>query len=204
MKTGLVLFGAAMLAATATLADESKAFRLKLGEQSIDLDVDEDARITLPDGSTATVTLSRNEFATYAAQGFSFVHPSDVSVTRSLLGEGLVQHLMTTALGTMVIVQSYDDLDPSSLGELMLKELTGDAVSAGAKLDRRPAGRDAAGKKLSGIAATATLKHDTVDYEIETYGKDDAGVIVITRMDRDNAAQDGAKIDKFWETFRIQ
>jgi len=199
-----LLIGAGGLAVASANAQDTKAFRLKLGEHSVDLDVGQDAEIILPDGSKARVELTRNDFATYAGEGFSFVHPSDVSVTRSELSKGIVQHLMTTALGTMVIVQTYDGIDPSTLNELMLKELTRDAVAAGAKLERKPAQRDVAGKALSGIAASETLKRDTVDYEIESYGKDDAGVVVITRMDRDNAAQDGAKIEKFWETFKIQ
>ncbi|RFC67523.1 MULTISPECIES: hypothetical protein [Mesorhizobium] len=199
-----LLFGTGGLALSSTSAVTTKAFRLKLGEQSIDIDVGERAEITLPDGSKVRVELTRNEFATYSGEGFTFVHPSDVSVTRSDLGDGVVQHLMTTALGTMVIVQTYDGLDPSTLNEMMLKELTGDAVAAGAKLERKDAKRDVSGKTLSGIVATETLRRDTVDYEIESYGKDDAGVIVITRMDRENAAQDSAKIAKFWETFRLQ
>lgn len=198
-----LVIGATLPFVAATYAADTKAFRLTLGDNSVDLDVGQDVEITLPDGSTAKVTLERNEFATYSAGDFSFVHPSDVAVTRSDLGGGIVQHLMTTALGTMVIVQTYDGIDPSSLNEMMLSELTGDAVTAGAKLDRKAAERKAGDKTLFGIAATETLKRDTVDYEIQSYGKDDAGVIVITRMDRENAAQDGAKITKFWETLKI-
>ncbi|MGC4026374.1 MAG: hypothetical protein QM744_15220 [Mesorhizobium sp.] len=207
MKTGVMvafLIGASGLVLSSANAESTKAFRLKLGEQSIDIDVGEGAEITLPDGSKAKVELSRNQFATYSGEGFTFVHPSDVSVTRSELGDGIVQHLMTTALGTMVIVQTYDGIDPSGLNEMMLKELTGDGVAAGAKLERKQTQRDVAGKALTGIAATETLKRDTVDYEIKSYGRDDGGVIVITRMDKENAAQDGAKIKKFWETFKIQ
>lgn len=199
-----LLIGASGLVLSSARAETTKAFRLKLGEKSIDIDVGESAEITLPDGSKARVELTRNEFATYAGEGFTFVHPSDVSVTRSDLGDGVVQHLMTTGLGTMVIVQTYDGIDPSDLNETMLKSLTSDAVAAGAKVDRKDARRDVFGKALAGIAATERLKRDTVDYEIESYGKGDAGVIVITRMDRENAAQDGAKITKFWETFKIQ
>ena len=194
----------ACLGAAAAAQEDGKAFRLKVGDSEVEIDAGDTVDIVLPDGSKAKATLTRNEFATYAADACSFMHPGEVSVSRSDLGDGVVQYLMATAIGSLVIIQTYRNIDPTHLKELMLKELTEDDVAAGAKVESRPVTRQVDGKALEGLSAAETLNDDETTYEIFGYSKGSGGVLIITGVDRENLAEDGPKIAKFWETLKLK
>jgi len=183
-------------------AQEQKSFKLDIGSASVELDPGETVEVTLPDGSKAKVKLTRNAFTTYATNAFSFVHPSDVSVTKSDLGDGVIQHLMASAIGTVAIVQQYDKVNPTLLTEFMLGELTREAIAAGAKVEKTPHSREA-GKKLEGLKATETGSADRVDYEVLAYGVGTRGVLIVTSIDEDNKDADGTMLEKFWATLKI-
>ena len=186
-------------------AQETKSFKLSVGQQELEINPGDTLDLTLPDGSKTKVTLTRNEFAAYSAAKFSFLHPSAFSVTKSDLGQGITQHLLASAVGTIVIVQEYETLDPSTLIQLMLQEMTKESVAGGATITQAPATRKTpAGKTLTGITATEAGKSDTAGYEIFGYGNDGSGLLVITRLDRANKQQDTPMIEKFWESFEVK
>jgi hypothetical protein len=204
MRHGIFLsvLAAFSLSSSFAAAQEQKSFRLDIGAASVELDPGETVEVTLPDGSKANVKLTRNAFTTYEAGAFSFVHPSDVSVTKSDLGDGVIQHLMASAIGTIAIVQQYDKVNPALLTEFMLGELTREAIAAGAKVEKAPHSRDA-GKKLEGLKATESGSADRVEYEVLAYGSGTRGVLIVTSIDEENREADGQMLEKFWETLRI-
>jgi len=183
-------------------AQEHKSFKLDIGSTSVELDPGETVEVTLPDGSKTKVTLTRNAFTTYSTDAFSFVHPSDVSVTKSDLGDGVVQHLMASAIGTIAIVQQYEKVNPMLLTEFMLGELTREAIAAGAKVEKAPHSREA-GKRLDGLKATEKGAADTVDYEVLAYGSGTKGVLIVTSIDEENKQADGPMLEQFWRTLTI-
>ena len=202
MRFAVLSISASLLACQPAAAQE-KGYQLKLGQQAVDIDPGETVEITLPDGSKADVTLTRNEFATYRADAFSFMHPGDNGVSRSNLGNGILQHVMTSALGTLVVVQSYARSDPTSLVEFMLQEMTRDEIAAGASIEKGPASRTIDGQQAAGLKAAVTLNGETADYEVFARASGASGVIIVTRMDRDSAAEDGPLMAKFWETLKF-
>lgn len=195
-------FAAFSLLSGLASAQDQKSFKLDIGSTSVELDPGETLEITLPDGSKTTVRLTRNAFSTYATDVFSFVHPSDVSVTKSDLGDGVIQHLMASAIGTIAIVQQYDKVNPALLTEFMLGELTREAVAAGAKVDKTPHSREA-GKRLEGLKATERGSADTVEYEVLAYGTGTRGVLIVTSIDEENRQADEPMLEKFWQTLKI-
>lgn len=193
----------ALFAAISSGRAQEKEFELKLGGQTVKLNAGESVEITLPDGSRTTAMLVRSEFVTYQNDAFSFVHPSSIGLSRTDLGDGIIQHLMATAVGTIVIVQTYASSDPSSLKEFMLNELTRDGLAAGAKVERGEASRLVGGVKLTGIKATETLNGDVADYEVFASGDGKKGILLVTRIDPENAKQDGHLIAQFWDTLKL-
>ena len=113
-------------------AEEQKTYRLTIGEVVVDIDPGETLDVTMPDGKQTKVTLEANEFATYAGNMFSYVHPAGVAITKTELDKTINQYLMASALGTMVIVQEYA-VDQSGLAE--------PADAAGADQGIGPGGR---------------------------------------------------------------
>jgi hypothetical protein len=112
---------------------------------------------------------------------------------------------MASALGTLVIVQEYGSINPVSLNQLMLQELTRESIQAGAEMTQQPATRKLAdGRELTGLRATVKTRTDATDFEIMSFGSVDQGLVLVTRIDQENAPAEGAILDKFWETLKIK
>ena len=186
-------------------AEDLKAFKLTIDGVTVDIDPGEEVDVTLPGGKTSKVRIDHNDFATFSGGTFSFVHPSGNSVTKTDLGDGIAQYLMASALGTLVVVQKYDKMNPVSLNQLMLQEMTKETVQAGGQLTQQPTTRKLAdGKELNGLKATVKTRTDSADFEIVGFGTADQGLLFITRIgDQDNATEQPL-IDKFWETLKIK
>lgn len=190
--------------ASAAQAEDLKAFRLTIGGQTVEIDAGETVDVDLPGGRTR-VTLQRSEFATHGGGLFSFNYPSNLAVARSEIDRDITQHLMASALGTLVIVQEYTSIDPSSLDELMLNELTKEAVQAGATMRKEETSRTLAdGNILSGLKATVTARNDIVEYEVLALGSPDQGVLAVTSIDRDNVAAERQILDTFWRSLALK
>ncbi|CAM5337940.1 hypothetical protein MAUB1S_05856 [Mycolicibacterium aubagnense] len=196
---------AVMLVSVPAVSEDLKAYKLTIDGVSVDIDPGEDATVTLPNGKDARIRLERNAFATFSGNSFSFVHPSTVTVTKTSLSKGIDQHLMASAVGSMVIIQEYSDMNPVMLNQLMLQEITKELVRAGGKLTQRAGSRRLAdGKVLKGLTATVKSRTDQVAYEVMSYGTADQGVVVITSLDDDNTAADLPMIDKFWQSLKLR
>ncbi|RUX27710.1 hypothetical protein EOA13_19165 [Mesorhizobium sp. M7A.F.Ca.US.011.01.1.1] len=186
-------------------AEDLKAFKLTIDGVTVDIDPGESADVTLPGGKQGKVTLERNDFATFSGSVFSFVHPSSISVTKTDLGDDITQYLMASALGTIVVVQEYGKMNPVSLNQLMLQEMTKESVQAGAKLTQEPTTRKLAdGKELTGIRAEVKTRTDTADFEIVGFGLADRGLLFITRVAGEDAATEKPLIDKFWQSLKVK
>jgi hypothetical protein len=187
------------------LADDPKTYKLTIGGVSVEINPGETVDLTLPGGQKTTVTLALNEFTAYSGKIFSFVHPTSVAVAKTDLGDGIFQHLMASATGTLVIVQEYDAMNPVALNQLMIQELTKESVQAGAEMSQEPTTRTLAdGKQLSGLKATVTSRTEKAYFEVLSYGVTDRGVVLVTRIDDENTASEGSLLAKFWETLQIK
>jgi hypothetical protein len=186
-------------------AEDLKAFKLTIDGVAVDIDPGESTTVTLPGGKQSKVTLERNDFATFSGSSFSFVHPGNFSVTKTDLGENITQYLMASALGTIIVAQKYGKMNPVSLNQLMLQEMTKESVQAGAELTQQQTTRKLAdGKTLTGIRAEVKTRTDTAHFEIVGYGLADQGLLFITRVAGEDAATEQSLIDKFWESLRLK
>lgn len=193
------------LCAGPAVAEDLKAFRLTIDGVTVDIDPGESANVTLPGGKKSKVTLERNDFATFSGGSFSFVHPSNISVTKTDLGENITQYLMASALGTIVVVQEYGKMNPVSLNQLMLQEMTKESVQAGAALTQEPTTRKLAdGRELTGIRAQVKTRTDTAYFEIVGFGRADQGLLFITRVAGEDAATEKPLIDRFWQSLKLK
>ena len=190
--------------AAAEDAGAGKTYRLTIDGTAANIDPGDTITVPLADGRSVTVSLERNPFATLTGQFFSFDHDGSLAVTKKDLGAGVTQYVLITATGTTILVQEYKRIDPSALIQLMLQELTKDARKAGDDIQQQPAQRTlASGQVLQGIKARASSKSDFTSYQIFAIGTSDQGVMLITRVEQSNTAQDGPILDLFWKTLRL-
>ena len=206
MRIGRTFLAAALVVLPGkSPAEEQKTYKLTIGEVAVDINSGESLDVAMPDGRTVKVMLELNAFATYSGGLFSFVHPTDIAVTKTELDKTIQQHLMVSALGTLVIVQEYSSINPVLLNDLMLQEVTRESVQAGAELKKEAATRNLAdGKELAGLKATVKTRAEEIAFEVFSFGATDQGVVPVTRIDRQNAPAEGVLIDRFWESLKIK
>ncbi|MDX8495446.1 hypothetical protein RFN29_28195 [Mesorhizobium sp. VK22B] len=205
LRLAATVLATILLCAGLARAEDLKAFKLTIDGVTVDIDPGEDANVSLPGGKMAKVRLDRNDFATFSGGTFSFVHPSNISVTKTDLGDSITQYLAASALGTIVVVQEYGKMNPVSLNQLMLQEMTKESVQAGGTLTQEPTTRKLPdGRELTGVKATVRTRADTADFEIVGFGLADQGLLFITRIGDQDAATEQPMIDKFWETLQIK
>src|SRR5687768_9261272 len=79
--------------------------------------------VSFKDGQEVKVLLKKKDIVTFEARRFSFAHKSSMAPQRTDLGDGIHQTLLSSSIGTAVIIQEYDDLNPTSLVDVMVKKM---------------------------------------------------------------------------------
>jgi hypothetical protein len=203
---GLLLSQSGALAQTAAPAKEApRAFTVTIDGFAVPIDPGETVEVKLSDGKTVSVSLTQNPFARWADSLLSFEHPTGLAVGTQEISKKLTQHLIATAVGSVIIVQEYESIDPTLLKQLMLNELTKDDVKVGATLTQSETSKTlSSGIKLLGLRGVLKSRAKVKTVEIFTYAKDDHGVLLVNAIEDDRSATDQPFIDKFWETLEFK
>jgi hypothetical protein len=196
-------FAAAILAGLLAASAASKNYILSIDGKDVEIDLGEALEFTAPTGQTMRLMLKRAETVRFTGEFVSFSHRGDLAVTSSDVDKDIRQHLLATANGSIVIVQEYRSIDPSTLTELMLQEMTKDYVAAGAKLEKSPAKRTIGERALNGLKGEVKQSSDALTIEVFTAGANGHGVVMVTQINAD-AAGDQAMIDAFWASVGLK
>ncbi len=185
----------AALAGDYTLSIDGKPYDFELGRLQV---------IKLADGRSLTVSLNRKDVVTYTGAMFSFDHVSKLSPARKDLKHGVRQTMMISPLGTLILVQEYSSLDPTDLVDTMLNELTKEEAHYGYKITKSDVRRTLpGGTTLSGKAAASSYKDSEIIRQVFTSKSHDAGVLIITQIDKDAPPEDQQMLDLFWKSLSI-
>jgi hypothetical protein len=200
----LVLTGLILGAATASAAGEAgKNFVLTIDGREVGLDLGETVEVPGANGQKMKVALRRAEQVTFRGGLLSFSHRGDLTVSSTSLDKDITQHLIASANGTVIIVQEYTALDPTSLLDLMLTTITDEPVAAGAKLTKAETSREVAGRRIKGLKAELVSSSDKTHVETYTLGGNGKGVIIITQLADDFRDIDRAILDGFWSSLSL-
>jgi hypothetical protein len=206
MSSALLLGLVVVTAAAEPLqAQGERGFTVTIDGVEVPIDPGETVKARSKDGSPMAVTLSRNPYAAFSDEMLSFQHPGSLTVATQKLSKNITQHMAASALGTAIIVQEYDGIDPTTLVPLMVQELTKDDVKIGGELTDEPAERTLrSGLTLNGRRATMKLRKDLKTVEVFAYGQDSRGVLLVTIITDDNQQTDGELVARFWSTLGIR
>ncbi|WP_395376827.1 hypothetical protein [Marinicella sp. W31] len=179
-------------------------YTLTIDGQSYDLDEGQKTTLTLADGKKISVNLEKKDVLSFATKNFSFEHPQTAAPARSDLGEGVHQTMMTTPLGTLVLVQEYVGLSPDLLVDMMVHELTKEEKDYGYKIETTATDKTlAGGQKLSGKTVVASYQGEVTSRDVISYSTNNGGLMIITMYDNETTAEDMAMIETFWKTLKI-
>ena len=206
MKTWITLFSFVfLLFSHQSFAEDSKNYMLNVDGTDYEINLDGSVLAKTKAGQSITITLKRKEFSTFTKDVVSFEHRSDLSVAATDIDRDIHQYLVASALGTLVIVQKYDAMNPDSLNELMLNQISKDDLASGYKIEKSDFSRTLSdGTKMNGLRAHLTYKKDDVDLQVLSVDLGDSGVIAITRYNNDMAVGEDKIIDRFWATLKLK
>jgi hypothetical protein len=196
-----------LLIATQTFAQQKSQFTIVIDGIEADITAGEETKLKLKSGSEIKVLLKPKDVVTFNAASFSFDHPGNMRVAETKVTDGVLQHLLTTANGTAVIIQSYDsDFEPASLLDLMFNELTEDERARKIEVKREDASRTlASGQLLKGTRASYKDDMDDVTIDILLFPKPNAaGVLFIVMHDKESAPEDTSLVDRFWSSLTVR
>ena len=204
LKFCLTILFATLIFCSTTFADDSKNYVMSVEGKDYDINIDDTITVKSKTGDVA-ITIKRKEFSTFAKDIVSFEHRSDLSVAATDVDRDIHQYLLASALGTLVIVQKYDAMNPDSLNELMLNQISKDDIASGFKIEKSDFSRTLSdGTKMNGLRAHLTYKKDDVDLQVLSVDLGDSGVIAITRYNSDMAVGEDKIIDRFWATLKLK
>lgn len=203
MKNNLfiTIFASAIMSAQLNAAP----FQLEIDGKIFEATPGEQQKITLPDGSSHSIKLIQKEYITFASDLYSYDHKSAYTPTKVDIGGGINQAMLLTPLGTGVLVQEYTMLNPVSLIDLMVQELTKEEVSRGYELKVEERERKLKnGTTIKGKAAITSYQGETWVKEIFASGDVSKGVLIVTFIEEDNRKTDGSFLETFWKSFETK
>jgi hypothetical protein len=179
-------------------------FLIRLNDTIISIELDKSYDIDIK-GTKLTFTVSSKDTLTYSNAFYSFLYPKTFRVSSTRVDTGIEQISILTAEGSGILIQKYESVNPTSLKEMMLTELTKESISYGFVSKRSIYKRKLkSGQEIEVTKADLRYKEDVNIYEVASVGKKDAGIIIITmKMDDDRNTQGQKVIDLMWKSLTV-
>lgn len=176
---------------------------ISIDGRSAEIDLNKKVKFTTASGKELAIILKQKEYLDFKSDLFSMKHKNTIKPDKSDLGDGVFQTMMTTSLGTAIIVQEYMSMDPEPIIDLMLKELTKEEVEYGYKYKERKVEKVVDGKNIRGKQALTTYSGGEWTRSVMAYGGKDKGVLIITMIEKDQYKNEQYIISDFWKNFKI-
>lgn len=193
-----------VLAGPATSDEQDKNFVVTVDGKEVGIDIGDTLEVDTADGKKIKLALKRAAEVTHRGNMLSFAHRGDLGVSSSDIDKDIRQHLLASANGTIIIVQEYAGLDPTSLLELMLTSVTEESIAAGGKMTKAEAKREAGGREIKGLKAEIVNGSDKTHVEAFTLGAGGKGIVIITQIADDYRDTDQALLDLFWKSLKLK
>ena len=185
-------------------AASAENYVITINGTSHDLDLDQKTKVTLPDGTPLKLTLHMKEYLRFSGDMFTFEHKNHYKPGRTDLGSGVFQTMIVTSIGTGIIIQEYQNLNPTHLVDLILKELTKEEIEYGYKYKEKVFHKKVGKHVLAGKQAVTTYQGEEWTRSILSYGARDSGMLIITFIEKDNYDQEKEMLENFWASLEIK
>ena len=180
-------------------------FSLEINGEVFDIELGKDYELKI-NNKAVKVKVKQNDILLYDDPFFSFKHPKEFTVAKSVLGEDIEQIVLMSAEGTGFIIQKYGTIDPTTLNALMMNEVTKESINYGFKMEREDYEKTLkSGYKMNVDRAVLRYKDEVNIYEITSTGKRDSGLIIMSMEMEDSPTSSGRKlINLIWDTLEIK
>lgn len=186
-------------------AQGPKNYIVTIDGQDVEINLGDTVTAKTKSGTALSVALKRKAFATFESGPLRFEYRGDLSVASTNLDSDIHQHLVASAVGTLLIVQQYDKINPALLTDFMLKQMTDGDVAASAKLQSTAFSTKLVdGTVMTGVRASIKSDKDDVSLQVMAADTGIGGVMAISRINNDFAKNEQAIVDRFWATLKVK
>jgi len=178
---------------------------MRLNDTLINVVLDKPYNIDLK-GTKFRFIVSSKDTLTYSSSFFSFLYPKTFKVTDTKVENGIEQASILSPEGSGLIIQKYETMNPTTLNELFLSELTKESISYGFISKRTTYKRKLkSGQEVEITRATLRYKEEVNVYEVASIGKKDAGLMILTISLGEGKFPEGQKvIDLMWNSLAVK
>ena len=180
-------------------------FVIEVNDTTLNIALNKNYNIVLK-GQKINFKVTSKDTLNYDDAFFSFLYHKDLKVSRTELKTGIEQITIVTAEGSGILIQKFSTFDPGQLKDLLLSEVTKESISYGYEAKRFDYRRIlGSGENIAVMKSVLRYKDAVSIYELASFSKKDAGLIIMTirRDENDNTA--GKKvIDLMWNSIKLK
>ena len=179
-------------------------FVIRVNDTVINVALDKSYNVNIK-GTKLNFIVSSKDTLTYTSSFYSFLYPKAFRVSSSKIETGIEQISIMTAEGSGMIIQKYENFNPTTLNEMMLAEMTKESISYGFVSKRSHYKKKLkSGQEIEVTKSELRYKDDVNIYEVASIGMKDAGLIIITiRMNEVNNTEGQKVIDLMWNSLKV-
>jgi hypothetical protein len=176
---------------------------LQLNGKDFSLAIDSIYEISL-EGKKINFLLKQKDTLAFNDGLFSFSYFKGYQVSKTNVDNIADQYIVVDAGGSGFMMQKYGSINPSSMKEFLLQEITKESKGYGYKEKREEFKKTLlSGQVVTVIKSTLTYKDDINIYEVATIAGKDEGLVIITLDMGGEVAQKGRELSKLmWHSIR--
>jgi hypothetical protein len=203
MKNTLLLVVVILFITNSIYSQEN--FKIEINGKVFEIELDKDYELKI-NNDLLKINVKQKDTLSYSDESFDFKYPKEYKVGKTVIGAGIEQLFLMTAEGSGFIIQKYSSINPTTLNELMINEVTKESINYGYKLKREDYERVlTSGLKIKVDKAILTYNDEINIYEVASIGKKDSGLILMTmKMDESKKSLGKKLIDLIWNTLEIK
>jgi hypothetical protein len=204
-KSLMIIFSLLVVLPYGSFAADTANYEVTINGEIYDVSLGQEYQAQLASGQVVTFKIGKKAIMTYRDDFISFKHKSELSISTTDLGSGIRQTMTNTAVGTLILFQEYTSMNPTSLVNLMLQELTKEQTNYGYKMNKQSTSKTLKdGSTLKGKIAILTYGEEEEHWSVLAYGKRDKGVLVITKINKEYMDREKDILDLMWASLDIK
>ena len=180
--------------------NEAANYQITINGKTQDIALGKEYKIKV-NGKEVTVAVQQKDVLTYQDEWISWQYPKGLHPAIASPDPDLEQITLVTASGNGVLVQKYKTINPASLVDLMLKEVTNEEASFGYSMTEQPFEQKLkSGQQAKGKSVELKYGSDVQHYTVAALGSESEGIMFITMLNTENGNEDNKVIQLFLES----
>lgn len=178
---------------------------IRINDTSLNVELGKKYNMTV-NGRNVSFSVKLKDTLTHADNLYSFLYLSHNKISQTKLDSSISQISILTAEGSGLLIQEYQSINPTSLNEMMLSEVTKESINYGFEMKRSTYKKKLqSGQEIEVTRAVLRYKDEVNIYEIASAGTKDAGLVIVTmRMSEMDDTPGQNIIRLMWDSLRLK